>query len=77
MENLTLRTNGDTMNDVRSAVCEVRKDADGTIWLHLRDTKKRQAMLNMQALAEKQTSMMQDIILQWSEDQFTLTQYPQ
>jgi hypothetical protein len=34
-------------------------------------------MFNVEALAEKQSPMLGDIMRQWAEDQFTLSEFPQ
>ena len=61
---------------VQAVVAELHKDADGIFWLCIRDTKKRSAMYNVQALSEKQTPMLGSIMMQWAEDHFALTETP-
>lgn len=61
---------------VKSVVAELHKDADGIIWLCINDTKRRSAMYNVEALAEKQSPMLGSILRQWAEDHFALTETP-
>jgi hypothetical protein len=59
---------------VKPVVAEIHKDADGILWLCIRDTKNRSAMYNIEALAEKQSPLLGKIMRQWAEDHFTLTE---
>jgi hypothetical protein len=57
------------MSIKRIGIVELIRDTEVT-WLHIKDSKGREALYNVEALAEKQSPMLGSILRQWADDKF-------